>query len=68
MMKWNKQRNENKPQKGKSSAKFYAKQIKNKDPRFLHMLSYSQDEEAVANGGEMWEGKIRILRKSIADV
>lgn len=68
MMKWNKGRKSKIPKKGKSSAKFYAEQKKIKDPRFLHILSFSQDDDAVNNGGDMWEGKIRVLRKSISDV
>ena len=68
MMIWNKGRKSKIPKKGKSSAKFYAEQKKIKDPRFLHILSFSQDDDAVNNGGDMWEGKIRVLRKSISDV
>lgn len=68
MMKWNQGRKNKRPAKGKSSAKFYKEQKKQKDPRFLHILSYAQDDDAVNDGGEMWEGKIRILRKSINEV
>lgn len=68
MMKWNKTRKKNQKVKDQSSAKFYKEQKKHKDPRFLHILAYTQDDDAVGGSGEMWEGKIRILRKQITDV
>lgn len=42
-------------------------QQKEKDPSFLHLLSITQDYDGGAGGSEQWEGKIRLLRKSITE-
>ena len=38
-----------------------------KDPRYLHQICYSLDSDALGGGGDQWEGKIRLLRRSIDD-
>lgn len=35
------------------------------DPLFLHFLSYTKDIDAIGESSDVWEGNIRILRKSI---
>lgn len=35
-----------------------------KDPRYLHVLSYGEGVKELS-GQDMWEGKIRLIRKSV---